>query len=180
MQGGTGVTDTVPVESTPPEDSDAPASWRRLSHAARPASRTLRVTAAAAGGLAAVAAATVGSVALLRTPATGSDGVTAARKITVAAPVIPLSDSELVGLLDRPPDFGSLADPTRRASCLAGLGYPASTPVLGARRVRIEDRDAVVLVLAADTPDDLAVVAVPGTCSAANTGLLADTTVRRR
>ena len=63
---------------------------------------------------------------------------------------MPLSESELVGLLHRPPDLGPLVDPARRASCLAGLGYPASTPVLGARQIRMEGRDAVILVLAAD------------------------------
>ena len=61
----------------------------------------------------------------------------------------------------------------------AGLGYPASTPVLGSRQVRMAGRDAVILVLAADAPRELTAVAVPGTCSAADTGLLADTTVRR-
>lgn len=112
-------------------------------------------------------------------PAPGSDAVTPARKITVTTPTMPLSGSELVGLLDRSPDLGPLGDPARRASCLAGLGYPASTPVLGSRQVRMAGRDAVILVLAADAPRELTAVAVPGTCSAADTGLLADTTVRR-
>ena len=93
-----------------------------------------------------------GTAALVRSPAPGSDAVTPARKITVTAPAMPLSGSEIVGLLDRPPDLGPLGDPARRASCLAGLGYPASTPVLGARQVRMAGRDAVMLVLAADAP----------------------------
>jgi hypothetical protein len=166
MRCGVVVTDTGRVNSTP-------------LHAARPGAQSLRVAAAAAGGLAAVAAAAVGTVALVRSPATGSDAISAARKITVTAPVMPLSESELVGLLHRPPDLGPFVDPARRASCLAGLGYPASTTVLGARQVRLEGRDAVILVLAADAPRELTAVAVTGTCSAADTGLLADTTVRR-
>jgi hypothetical protein len=136
------------------------------------------MAAAAAGALAAVAAAAVGTVALVRSPVTGSDAVSAARKITVTAPAMPLSESDLVGLLHRPPDLGALVDPARRASCLAGLGYPASTTVLGSRQVRMQGRDAVILVLAADAPRELTAVAVPGTCSAADTGLLADTSVR--
>ena len=160
------MTDTGPVNSTP-------------RHAVRPGARSLRMAAAAAGGLAAVAAAAVGTAALVRSPAPGSDAVTPARKITVTTPTMPLSGSELVGLLDRSPDLGPLGDPARRASCLAGLGYPASTPVLGSRQVRMAGRDAVILVLAADAPRELTAVAVPGTCSAADTGLLADTTVRR-
>ena len=46
-------------------------------------------------------------------------------------------------------------------------------------RSRWTGRDAVLLVLAADAPRELTAVAVPGTCSSADTGLLADTTVRR-
>jgi hypothetical protein len=101
--------------------------------------------------------------------------------------VIPLSQSEILGLLDRSPDFGpvggplasSLNDPQRRASCLSGLGYPASTRVLGARPLEINARSGVVLVLPADTPDSLAVFAVALNCSAADTGLLANTQIPR-
>ncbi len=167
------------MESTPADSVDTRATGCGPAHAVRPGTRSLRITAATAGGLAVAAAATIGTVALLRSPAPGSDALDAAHKITVTAPVMPLSESELLGLLDRPPDLGPLVEPARRASCLAGLGYPASTPVLGARQIRMDGRDVVVLVLAADTPRELAALAVPGTCSAVDTGLLADTTVRR-
>ena len=50
------MTDTGRVNSTP-------------LHAVRPGARSLRMAAALAGGLAAVAAATVGTVALVRSPA---------------------------------------------------------------------------------------------------------------
>ena len=67
----------------------------------------------------------------------------------------------------------------RRASCLSGLGYPASTRVLGARPVEINARPGVLLVLPGDTPNNLAVFAVALNCSAADTGLLANTQVPR-
>ena len=99
---------------------------------------------------------------------------------------IPLSQPEILGLLAQSPDFGAPEarpgppqDPSRRASCLSGLGYPASTPVLGARPIEINARPGVLLVLPGDTPDNLAVFAVAPNCSAADTGLLADTQVPR-
>jgi hypothetical protein len=93
--------------------------------------------------------------------------------------VIPLSRSDIVGLLHQRPDYGPLTDQARRASCLSGLGYPASTQVLGARPIEINARPGVLLVLPADTPDNLAVFAVAPSCSAADTGMLADTQVPR-
>ncbi len=134
------------------------------------------------GTVAAVAAVTIGTVTLLRAPAAG---ITSVHKMTVtslAAP-FPLSAADLTAMLDQPPDLGPLGDPARRASCLSGLGYPASVPVLGARQVRDGGAAAVVLILAGEVPGDpaaLAALVVPLTCSAADTGLLAETTVRRR
>lgn len=96
---------------------------------------------------------------------------------------VPLSADEIVGLLDRAPDFGSsggtLSDPARRASCLTGLGYPAATQVLGARPVEVNARPGVVLVIPGDSPHVLAVYVVSPNCSAADTGLLANTQVPR-
>ena len=92
---------------------------------------------------------------------------------------IPLSRNEILGLLDRSPDYGTLNDPARRASCLTGLGYPASTPILGAHPVAINARPGVVLVIPGDGPHILAVFAVSPNCSAADTGLLASTQVPR-
>ena len=150
-----------------------------VTHAAHPPPpRTLTVL----GAGAAVAAVTIGAVALLRTPATETSSV---RKMTItAAPApFPVPAADLTALLAQPPDLGPLGDPARRASCLSGLGYPAATPVLGARQVRVDGADAVVLVVAGEVPGDpgaLAALAVPPTCSAADTGLLAETTLRRR
>jgi hypothetical protein len=136
----------------------------------------------AVAGLAAVAAAIwLGTSALLTAPPPTPSRPTTVEHITVSRPpqTIPLSDQQLLDLLDVQPDFGPLADPPRRASCLAGLGYPGDTRVLGARPVEISGRPAVVLLLPGDGPGTVAALAVPPTCSSANTGLLADRIANR-
>ena len=138
--------------------------------------------AVAATGLAAVAIAVwLGTSALITAPTSTPSRPTTINHITVSRPpqTIPLSDQQIVALLDRAPDFGPLTDPRRRASCLAGLGYSADTRVLGARPVDITDHAAVLLVLPGDAPETLAALAVAPSCSAANTGLSADRIVHR-
>jgi hypothetical protein len=155
------------------------------AHSARPHIRPTRIAAGVAGLTAVLAAIGFGTVALLNAPAPTPSTEVTAEHITVSTPpmVIPLSQAEILGLLDRSPDFGPvggpLNDPQRRASCLSGLGYPASTRVLGARPIEINARPGVVLVLPADTPQNLAVFAVSLNCTAADTGLLADTQIPR-
>jgi hypothetical protein len=143
--------------------------------------RPTRIAFAAAGLTAAAAAAWLGVSALITPPAQLPSRPTTIEHITVSRPpqTIPLSDQQIVALLDREPDFGPLADPRRRASCLAGLGYPANTRVLGARPVDITGQPAVLLVLPGDAPEALAALAVAPTCSSANTGLSADRIVHR-
>lgn len=133
---------------------------------------------AAVGVVAALAAAGVGTVMLLRSGGSPSAAGSAAKHLP-AEVTVPLSDAEIVGLLTRPPDLGALDDARRRSSCLSGLGYPGSDAVLGARRVDINGMPAVVLVLPGDTPDTVAALAVRPNCSSADTGLLADTRIRR-
>lgn len=158
-------------------------SRRRAAHAVRPGNlgRPARVVAALAGLAAAAAAAALGTVALVRAPAPPPSAPTTAQHITVSRPAagIPLSDPQILALLDHEPDYGPLADPQRRTSCLEGLGYPASARVLGARPVEIDKRPGVLLVLPGDTPRAVAALAVAPTCSSANTGLLADRVVDR-
>jgi hypothetical protein len=143
--------------------------------------RPTRLAFAAAGLAAAAAAAWLGVSALVTPPAPMPSRPTTIEHITVSRPpqTIPLSDQQIVALLDRAPDFGPLTDPRRRASCLAGLGYPADTRVLGARPVDITGHPAVLLVLPGDAPETLAALAVAPTCSSANTGLSADRIVHR-
>jgi hypothetical protein len=165
--------------------SDDPSSSAGAAHSARPHIRPARMIAGVAGLCAVVAAIGVGTVALVNAPAPTPSALVTAEHITVSTPpmVIPLSQAEILGLLNHAPDFGPLGgplnDPARRASCLSGLGYPAATQVLGARSIEINARPGVLLVLPGDTPDNLAVFAVALNCSAADTGLLANTQVPR-
>jgi hypothetical protein len=149
-------------------------------HSVRHTSRWQLVALVAGLGAAAVGA-VVGAVMLARDPApTRSAGPTAER-ITVSRPAnkLPLSDPQIVGLLADKPDYGALADPQQRASCLSGLGYSAATPVLGARPVDMHGRPAVLMVLAADTPGMLRALVVEPACNSAHSGLLANTLVTR-
>jgi hypothetical protein len=138
--------------------------------------------AVAATGLAAVAvAAWLGTRALITAPAPTTSRPTTIEHITVSRPPlsIPLSDQQILALVDHEPDFGPLTDPRHRASCLSGLGYPTNARVLGARPIDIAGHPAVLLVLPGDAPGDVKALAVAPTCSAANTGLSADRIVAR-
>jgi hypothetical protein len=158
------MTQTVPVEPAP-------------RHATR-SFRGARRIAAWVGALSTVIGVAIGAVALSRTTGPGSP-TTAHQITTTTSDPLPLSDNELLRLLEAPADLGTLADPGRRASCLAGLGYRAGSAVLGARQLRIHGQAAVVLLLADDDPHTVAALAVRPGCSAADTGLLAETTLPR-
>jgi hypothetical protein len=136
--------------------------------------RTVRLS-AVVGVAAAGAAVVVGSVMVARPDVTGR---TSAQHLA-DGPSVPLSDAQILDLLRRPPELGALADSRRRASCLSGLGYSGSTAVLGAQPVDIDGSAAVLLILPGDARDTLAALAVRPNCSSADTGLLADTQVRR-
>ncbi len=155
----------------------------RAAHTIQPGGlpHRARVAIAVAGLAAAAVAVWLGTQALITAPAPTPSRPTTAEHITVSRPpmTIPLSDQQIVALLDEKPDFGPFADPQRRASCLAGLGYPADAQVMGARPVAIAGRPAIVLVLPGDTSGTLTALAVPPTCSSVNTGLLADRTIDR-
>jgi hypothetical protein len=153
----------------------------RAPHSARPHLRSGRVVAAVAGLCAVLAVVGIGTAALINAPSPMPSTSVTAEHITVSTPpmVVPLSQAEILGLLDRSPEYGPLNDPSHRASCLSGLGYPASTQVLGARPIEINARPGVLLVLPGDTPNNLAVFAVAQNCSAADTGLLANTQIPR-
>ncbi len=153
----------------------------RPAHSSRPLPRLNRI-AAGVGGAAALLAIGVGTAALIRSPGDTPSGPRSLDAITVASeptPVLPLSDPEILALLDRDPEYGPLAEPARRTGCLAALGYPAATRVLGAREITINGQAAVVLLLPGPAPEDIVALAVAPSCSSADTGLLADTTIRR-
>ena len=150
------------------------------AHSVRHTPRWQRAALVTGAGAAAVGA-LVGGVMLVREPAlTRSMGPTAQTiAVSRAATNLPLSNPQIVGLLSHSPEYGPLADPQQRASCLSGLGYSAATAVLGARPVDMHGRPAVLMVLPADTPGMvLALVVEPG-CNSAHTGLLAKTLVTR-
>lgn len=151
-------------------------------HAARPTPRLRRLGLVTGLGAALVAAA-VGGVMLTRDPdpaLTRSPGPTA-EKITVSRSPqqMPLSDPQIIELLAETPDYGPLAEPQRRASCLSGLGFSADTTVLGARPVDVDGRAGVLIALPADTPKSVLAFVVEPNCNSAHTGLLAHTTVTR-
>jgi hypothetical protein len=158
-----------------------PRAHLHATHTVRPSERPQRGRAlAAVTGLAATAlAAGLGTAALIGTPTSAPSGPTTAQLITVSRPPmqIPLSDPQILALLDREPDYGPLSDPQRRASCLGGLGYPAATQALSAQPIEIAGHAAVLLVLSGRTPGKITALAVAPTCSSLNTGLLADRVV---
>jgi hypothetical protein len=154
------------------------------THTLRPGSlpRPVRMFAAVAGLAAATLAVGLGTAALIATKrAPTPDVFTTAEQITVSRPPlqIPLSDSQILALLDRKPDYGPLTDPQHRASCLGRLGYPAAARVLGAQPIEIAGRAAVLLVLSGRTPGRVTALAVAPTCSSLNADLLADRVVSR-
>ncbi len=147
----------------------------------RPRLRPLQLFGLAVGLGAAIAGVVVGGTTLIRgNPPPTSAGPTA-ESITVSRPPrdIPLSDPQLVALLSRSPDYGPLADPQRRASCLDGLGYSAMTRVLGAQPVDMYGQPAVLMLLPGETPTRVVALVVEPDCSSAHTGLLANTVVTR-
>jgi hypothetical protein len=162
------------LQAAPPHRRSGPA------HSVRHTPRW-QLIALAVGLGAAVVGAVVGAVMLVRDPAPTRSAGPTAESITVTRPAteLPLSNPQIVGLLSARPDYGPLADPQRRASCLSGLGYPAVTPVLGARPVDMNGRPAVLMVLAADTPSKLLALVVEPDCNSAHSGLLANTLVTR-
>jgi hypothetical protein len=151
------------------------------AHAVRGSGTRIRVVAAAVGVGAALAAAGVGTAMLLHTPTRAPATGPTAERITVssAADGIPLTDPQILALLGMPPDPGPLADPQRRASCLSGLGYPTSAPILGARPLAAGGRSGVLVVLPGDTPRAVNAVVVALNCSSVDTGLLAERVVKR-
>ncbi|GAY18667.1 hypothetical protein [Mycobacterium sp. shizuoka-1] len=175
MVAGSGL--TLQTDLVEPRHTVIPASTIGAAHARHPVARG-RLVAAAVGAGAALVAAGIGTAALMKTTGSTASTLTSASLITVT-PTMPITGRELNALVARSPDFGPLADPKRRAACLSALGYAGSVQVLGAQTLQVDGRPAVVLVLPGDQPDVLVGVAVAANCSSVDTGLIADTTVRR-
>ncbi len=150
------------------------------AHAVRPPGTRLRTAGVLAGVSAIAVAIAVAVPSLGGDPAPAAGTVVTARSLTVTVPQnrVPLSEDELTALLRSPAELGPLGAAARISSCLDGLGYSSGTAVLGARPVDINGRPAVVLLLPADEPAVVAALAVSPQCSAADTGLIAETVVR--
>ncbi|MBB4853984.1 hypothetical protein HNP40_001364 [Mycobacteroides chelonae] len=91
-------------------------------------------------------------------------------------PSFPMSGNEITALVGRTPALGDLQDAARRASCLTGLGFPASSPVLGAQTLDV-DGPAVLMVLPAERPGELLAVAVRPGCSQSDPQRVAQTRI---
>ena len=142
--------------------------------------RRLQIIGLVVGLGAVVAAVVVGAMMLGRPDAPAFPAGPTAEKITVErTAAIPLPDAQILDLLSQDPDYGPLADPQRRGSCLGGLGYPPGTAVLGARPLDMRGQPAVLMLLPAESPDDVVAVVVEPGCSGAHTGLLAKSSVTR-
>src|SRR6202012_1480925 len=142
----------------------------RAQHAVRRGGlpRSARLAVALTGLTALGVAARLGTRALITAPAPTTSRPTTIEPITVSRPplTIPLSDQQILALLDHEPDFGPLTDPRRRTSCLSRLGYPANARLLGARPIDVAGHPAVLLVLPGDAPGNVKALAVAPTCSA--------------
>ncbi|WNG87715.1 hypothetical protein C6A87_029065 [Mycobacterium sp. ITM-2016-00317] len=155
---------------------------RSAAHtAARPRLSGLQRAGLVAGAAAVIAGLVVGAIALNRAPEPAFPAGPTASRITAPGPDhgFPLSDAEVLALLDRAPDLGALSEPARRGACLTGLGYAPDVDILGGTRLQMAGRPAVVLVLDGAIPSQFSAVVVPATCNAAHTGLLAETAVAR-
>lgn len=146
----------------------------------RPALRWRRV-AAVTGTLAAVLALFIGLFALstgddATAPGPAGTGETSARHLTARPSTMPLTEPQILRLLQRPPDLGPLDDPQ---PCLTSLDQPPGTRILGATPVSLGPRAAVLLVLPAPDPSSVIAVVVAPDCPADGTGVLARTVLAR-
>lgn len=175
--------DEASAPDVPPEVTERVLAALRAEPAhtvARAPLRRLQVIGLVVGLGAAVAAVIVGAVMVNRPePPTFPAGPTAKTITVERSNAIPLPRPQIIELLSRTPDYGPLTDPGRRGSCLAGLGYPPGTAVLGARPLDMRGQPGVLLLLPGESPDDVVAVVVEPGCSGAHTGLLAKSLVSR-
>jgi hypothetical protein len=152
---------------------------RRPQSTGHGAQRLLRRPAVAVASAAALVAIGVGGVQLLSTPDHPiSTGPTAASVTVPRQAGMPWSDQQILGLLARPADLGTLADSGRLPSCLRGLGY-SDARVLGAAPVTALGRPEVLLVLPRTGTPSVMALLVSDKCNAQDAGLVADAVIER-
>jgi hypothetical protein len=79
-------------------------------------------------------------------------------------------------------DTGALADPARRSACLRAVAAPGlapDAPLLGGRRITLDDRPGVLLVLGTGELGAFRVVVVNPECGPSGGVVLADTRIGR-
>lgn len=175
-------------QSAPPVPAEVS---NRLAEALRaepalppPAPRRWQSIAAVAGAGAAVVAAVVGGVVLLRPAGQAPSTMVTLGQITVSPPRgdVGMSESQILDLLSTPPDLGPLSAPERRNACLSALGYPANVRILGARPVEVSGKHGVLVVVPPDTSGasgTVVAVVLAADCDAGHGGSLARTVVNR-
>lgn len=175
-------------QSAPPVPAEVSA---RLTEALRaepvprtPSSTRWRSIAAVAGAGAAVVAAVVGGVVLMRPAAEVPSTRVSLGQITVSPPrgEVGLSEAQILGLLAKPPDLGPLTDARRRTACLTALGYSPEVPILGAQPVELAGQRGVLVVMPPnrpDPPESVVAVVLAADCDAGHAGSLAQTVVKR-
>ena len=166
----------VPTEVTARIDAALRRADRPAHSLPRPAVRRAPLIGLVIGLVAVLTGLVVGATMLLRSPAPRLPPGPTANSITRPADPFPLTAPQIDALLATPPDYGPLSDAGRRAACLAALGRPAGTLVLGARPLT---GSGVVLVLPGRDAGVVTAVLVGPRCGAGHSALRASTDIRR-
>jgi hypothetical protein len=158
----------LPEPEVPPAVAARWAAAVAAEHPRQPSSRPSGRRSRSRVLLAVLAAAAAVAVVVVGAPRPGPPVLTVSRVDLVAAA------TAAVGTVD----VGALADPDRRQACLrAVLPDAAGLRLLGGRRVVLDGRPGVLLVLATGTRGGLDVVTVDPGCGPAGGTLLARVTV---
>jgi hypothetical protein len=158
----------LPEPKVPPAVAARWAAAVAAEHPQQPSSRPSGRRSRSRVLLAVLAAAAAVAVVVVGAPRPGPPVLTVSRVDLVAAA------TAAVGTVD----VGALADPDRRQACLrAVLPDAAGLRLLGGRRVVLDGRPGVLLVLATGTRGGLDVVTVDPGCGPAGGTLLARVTV---
>jgi hypothetical protein len=123
-----------------------------------------------AGVLVAAAAAAVAVIAIPH------GGTTGGRPSAVGTPVTSLNSATLTAALGRS-DYGPLADPTRRAACLAANQQDPNQTPAGAMQVTLAGKPGVLLVLTTGKLAQYRLLVVGPNCAAGNPDRLAEAVV---
>ena len=161
------------ADSQPPRHAVIPG--RSAGHGAR-GSRP----AVLAGAAAALAAISISAAVVLSgsdEPARISAGPKAASLTVQRQAGMPWSDRQILALRGKPPELGALAGPDRLRSCLVGLGYSPTTPVLGAATLTAGNRPQVLVLLPGTDRGSAMALVVSAGCSSTDAGLVADAVI---